>query len=262
MGKENETQSGFLETTSLIDFLYIDESRVDSLISQLRNGTLRSVTKTVGITEGSSVSGKLGVPSVLGGQYIHKNKSDEAAAENYDPYHNKIIQLLRDLDRPIQETVFGEYTGRLVNLKGKVKIRDIKSLKSLFPVMLRNKKMFEIPSNIAPILKGASDLIQVFDDSIELTITLMNETRVSGSLKDKGLAIRQSDLTRTYGVELPGDWYVMGILDSIVPYNKANLPKQNQAIETIIDQYTDTMRKLYAEAAYSIIPILIFREIK
>ena len=56
MGNENQTQPEFFEGSALIDFLYVDNERVDSLISQLRNGTLRSVTKTIGTSEGSSVS--------------------------------------------------------------------------------------------------------------------------------------------------------------------------------------------------------------
>lgn len=261
MGKENETQSGFSETTSLIDFLYVDEARVDSLISQLRNGTLRSVTKTVGTSEGSSVSGKAGMPPLLGGQYLHKTETDESAAENYDPYHNKIIQLLQDLALPVKEAVEGGYTGRLVNLKGKVKIRDIKSIKSLIPIMMKNRKTFGITGDIAPTLKGMGDLIQAFEDSIDLTVELTNQIKISGSLKEQGLSIRQSDLARTYGVELPGDWYVMGILDSNTLSSKTNTQKMGQSIETLIEQYTDAVQMLYAQAPYSIIPILIFREI-
>lgn len=58
MGKEDKTQLELPESSSLIDFLYVDKERVDSLISQLRNGTLRSVTKTIGTSEGSFMSGK------------------------------------------------------------------------------------------------------------------------------------------------------------------------------------------------------------
>ena len=48
MGEENKAQSELFESKTLIDFLYIDNERIDSLISQLNHGTLRSVVKTMG----------------------------------------------------------------------------------------------------------------------------------------------------------------------------------------------------------------------
>jgi hypothetical protein len=260
MGKENETQSGFSETTSLIDFLYIDEARVDSLISQLRNGTLRSVTRTVGTSEGSSLSGK-GNLQIASGKIKHENKSKESAAEKYDPYHNKIIQLLQDLSLSVQDSIEGIYSGRLVNLRGKVRIRDIQSIKALFPLMLKNQKLFGVTKAIVQTLKGISDFVQVLNDSIELSVELQDGIRISGNLKENGLSVRQADLARTYGAELPGEWYVMGILDYTPRQNRAFTGPKIQSIENIIDQYTDTVRALYSESAYSIIPVLIFREI-
>ena len=80
MGKEEQTRSEFSES-QLIDFLYIDKSRVDSLISQIRNGTLRSVTKTIGTSEGSFVSVEGGIPTVVSGKHEQSQNSLEQAAE-------------------------------------------------------------------------------------------------------------------------------------------------------------------------------------
>ena len=81
MGEENKAQSELFESQTLIDFLYIDNERVDSLISQLRQGTLRSVTKTIGASEGSSASG--GVNAPISGKIEHSNLSNETASEKY-----------------------------------------------------------------------------------------------------------------------------------------------------------------------------------
>ena len=48
MGEENKAQSELFDSKTLIDFLYIANDRIDSLISQLNHGTLRSVVKTMG----------------------------------------------------------------------------------------------------------------------------------------------------------------------------------------------------------------------
>lgn len=47
MNEITTKQKTSITEKSLIDFLYVDETRVDSLISQLRDGTPRSVVKMV-----------------------------------------------------------------------------------------------------------------------------------------------------------------------------------------------------------------------
>ena len=54
MGQINTADSGIPKAKTIIDFLYVDKERADSYISQLRQGTLRSVTKTLATDEGSS----------------------------------------------------------------------------------------------------------------------------------------------------------------------------------------------------------------
>ena len=53
----------------------------------------------------------------------------------------------------------------------------------------------------------------------------------------------------------------MGILDSNTLSSEPETQNMDQSIETLIEQYTDAVQMLYAQAPYSIIPILIFREI-
>ena len=93
MGTKEAVETNFSDAQDLIDFLYIDKERIDSFISQLRNGTLRSVTKTIGTSEGSSLSTK-GSIEVVQGIWEKRNESNEKAAEEYDPYHSQIIQLM------------------------------------------------------------------------------------------------------------------------------------------------------------------------
>lgn len=113
MGKEDKAQLELSESSSLIDFLYVDKERVDSLISQLRNGTLRSVTKTIGTSEGSFMSGK-GNIEVVSGKIGSKNKTKEEASEEYDPYHSQIIGLLNDLSIPPLQSLPSLCSGKLV----------------------------------------------------------------------------------------------------------------------------------------------------
>ena len=62
MNEITTKQKTSITEKSLIDFLYVDETRVDSLISQLRDGTPRSVVKMV---EDSTIVARLSRPKSM-----------------------------------------------------------------------------------------------------------------------------------------------------------------------------------------------------
>ncbi|MCH4095040.1 MAG: hypothetical protein LKE88_00100 [Acidaminococcus provencensis] len=124
MNEITTKQKTSITEKSLIDFLYVDETRVDSLISQLRDGTPRSVVKMVEDSTGSTKSGKADA-KLVAAEYKSENTATKSAEENYDPFHNKIIQLLHDLSLPIQKTLNEPFSKKLVILNGTIKIRDL-----------------------------------------------------------------------------------------------------------------------------------------
>ncbi len=261
MGKEDETRLELPESSSLIDFLYVDKERVDSLISQLRNGTLRSVTKTIGTSEGSFMSGK-GNIGVASGRIGSQNKTKEEASEEYDPYHSQVIGLLNDLSIAPLQSLPPVCSGKLVCIHAPIKIRDLHSIKQLMPVIEKNQKFFQLPNdrNIKGIIKAMISMIQSMDDSIELSIRF-ESTLISGTLREGCLSIRQSDLNRTYGIDLPGQWYILGILDSHSHNDSSHTDSTPDSIESAIDACTEAINQLYSNAQYGIVPILIYREI-
>lgn len=259
MGQENEANTEFPEKSSLIDFLYVDKERTDSLISQLRNGTLRSVTKTIGTSGVSSVSGKVNT-GILNGTYGKNDKDEESAAEQYDPYHSQLINLLNDLNIVPLEKLPDKCSGNLVLLYAPVTIRDIASIKAILPTITKNQSMFGIArKETRNIFKIMNDMIQQMSNSISLSINY-RDININGTLKESGLSIKQDDLMRTYGVKLPDKWFTLGILDSTDTF--INDASQTKSIEDAIDMYASAMNKLYSQALYKIIPVLIFRIIK
>lgn len=261
MGQETNTQSEFSENSSLIDFLYVDKERVDSLISQLREGTLRSVTKTIGTSEGSSLSVKGSAAGILSGNYKHNNISTGTAAEQYDPYHGQLLKLLNDLSiPPLSQLPPIPCAGRLVVLESPIKIRDLHSSKALMPLVTKNFTIFKIPQNkeLRTTLKLMNDMIQVMDDSIELSLPIF-DTLINGTLREGCLTIKPADLNRTYGIELPGTWYTLGILDSIALQDDSL--KETSSLEDFIDICSASLNQMYSTSQYSIIPIMIYRVI-
>lgn len=258
MGKEKQTRPEFSES-QLIDFLYIDKSRVDSLISQIRNGTLRSVTKTLGTSEGSSVSVKGSIPSVVSGKHEHSQGSLEQAAEKYDPYHSQILALLNDLSIAPLAELPEHAIGQLVILNATVNIRDIRSIKAVTPIIIKNRRMLKIPSdkNTNEFFRLIEDLVKQMDDAIDLTANF-NGHAIKGVLQESSLCLKPADINRTYGVQMPGSWYILGILDSAVQPTE---PSSADSFESAIDAFTNAIRQVYSQPPYTIIPILIYRVI-
>lgn len=96
MGQSKTSNAQYGESVQvepeLIDFLYIDDARVDSYISQIKNGTLRSVSTTNATLQGSSRSAGIGLDFKLANAHIgggEKINNTVSATENYDPYHKK-----------------------------------------------------------------------------------------------------------------------------------------------------------------------------
>jgi hypothetical protein len=258
MGKERTTEPRLSETASLIDFLYVDKERVDSLVSQLYHGALRSVTKTTSIAQKTQKSVKGEIP-VLKGRYSNENKDTSEAAEQYDPYHSQLIQLLNDLSLPIIDALPYHCIGNLMLIRAPIQISDLHSLKRIFtnvektPSVLGPTNIKETKANI----KMVNGLLSMLDDSIGLSLIFDNHL-IKGTLREGGLSIKQSDLNRTYGISLPGEWYILGIVDSNC---HTQLPSNSPAIETIIDTMSNAVNAVYSSSQYSIIPILIYREI-
>lgn len=259
MGQINTADSGIPKAKTIIDFLYVDKERADSYISQLRQGTLRSVTKTLATDEGSSFSAK-GNTVVVNGEYKKDTKTSENAAEQYDPYHSHLIQLLEDLNiQPLRELVPG-MESKLVLLQGEIAIRDVTTMQTLLKIINQSKmlgsKMGKEPRQI---MKMFTEILGQLPASIFFSMNF-DETNINGTLKPSALSIQQGDLMQTYGAQLPGEWYVLGILDSIKTpaFDK---PPTVASIEDAIDVCTFLTNSLFTTSTFKIIPILIFRPV-
>lgn len=259
MGTESNTQSSIPETQEIIDFLYVDKERADSFISQIRNGTLRSVTQTVGTSESSSISGK-GSAGIVGGSVQHGQTSNDSAAKQYDPYHSQLLDLLNDLDIHPLSSLPEADVGQLVLLNCPIAIRDAATMRILLSITLKNKWMMPPLKDKATrnVMNMVSDLLQQMPDSISLSLNF-HGLSITGTLKESGLSISQSDLMRTYGAQLPGEWLVLGILDTALPVEPPT--DSVQSIEDAIDLCSSATNKLFSSSLLKIIPILIFRPV-
>lgn len=261
MGTEEQNETRISEKHEIIDFLYIDKERIDSYVSQIRNGTLRSVVKKQGVSEETLTNGKVNSAVLSGGREYSRGSAEEAS-EQYDPCHSQIVQLLNDLGIVPLDQLPAKCDGELVMLNANIAIRDIASVKSIMPFFLKHSKTFGLPTwkNDQSMLKVMNEIILQLPDFIGLSV-YFDGIQINGTLNARNLTIKHTDIVSNYGTRLPGEWYVLGILDSALEIENME-DKGIDSIDSIIDAYTGAMKSLCSSSVYKIIPILIFRQIK
>lgn len=242
----------------LVDFLYLDIPRLDSYISQIQNGTLRSVSKTIGTNQGSSVLGTVGVNIGVNANVNYKSNetSTENATENYDPFHSRFIELFNALN--LNNIDFNtQYVGQLGMLKSSVTIRDLKDMASVLPVLADNKVLSaELTKDTKSQLKAMGQLFNALNPAIDITLYTGGKV-ASGTLKREYLSISITDLIKNYGNSLPGEWFTIGIFDT--PSSSITPPAVDQSIESVVDMYSSTVNGIYASADLRVTPIAVFR---
>lgn len=83
----------------LIDFLYIDNQRLDSYISQIDTGVIRNISKTNGLNRGNSVTADMGINAGVRASYSYKSdySLSEIAAESNDTLVVTPVAIFREL---------------------------------------------------------------------------------------------------------------------------------------------------------------------
>lgn len=267
MGKDNLDQQQPSEPIQikpeLVDFLYIDSERVDSFISQIKNGTLRSVSKTNATLQGSSSNA--GVEAnikILKGSIGAKEQIDNSVSstENYDPFHKQVIDLINILEYDeINPTESNE--AKLGFVTGRVVIRNLSIFTELVPVIFTHKTVFGVTAREAKNnINAMSDLIKASPSTIDFTITTSDGSKVSGTIIEEYLKIPMGSILKNYGTTLPGNWVVIGMFDTTTPQLSSD-PDTESTVEGLVDTYSDTLKNFFAASTTKVIPLIIFRTI-
>ena len=267
MGQTNDNQQQSSEPiqtkAELVDFLYIDSQRVDSFISQLKNRTLRSVSKTNATLQGSSNSSEITVDAkVLKGSFSGSEQTDNtvSSTENYDPFHKQVIDLINALQydeinpNGYNEAQLGFVTGHIV-------IRNLSIFTDIVPVVFKHKNVFgALDKSAKENLKAMVDLINASPSTIDLSVSTDAGDMISGTIIEEYLNIPIGSILKNYGTSLPGKWSVIGIFDTSTPKLVTNDAEQ-VTVESMVDTYSETMNKFFASSITKVIPLVIFRVI-
>jgi len=257
MGTKENQEMEPCQEMPLIDILYKNSYRVDSLSAQLLEGTLRNVKRKQTTLQGSSSSVNGSIKVVSGNSSSKKNegKSIEYNIENHD---YAIINLLSVLDLPEYTVKPENPIGKLIHFCGQISIRSFKEMATVLPIIMNNKDLFSIPKTDKNFKKALETMLDLLPMGIEVEVLLDDETAICGSLKEEYMLYTYPEISITYGTHLPAKWHIIGILDDGSPVKK--IP-QNQ-LRAGIDQYTESIKAMYASnSGYNIMPILIYREL-
>jgi len=130
--------------TGLIDFLYKDLSRIESLFAQLFHGSLKEIAATESFGTSSSNTFKAGLHAVEGSKTSEKQKID-TLEKRIDPHDQKILDILKYLNLPqVSYNLPSNPIGQIFLIKGNINIRDYQTIKNAIPIILSS---FTIPNS-------------------------------------------------------------------------------------------------------------------
>lgn len=263
MESTQAAESSFSPIKEVLDFLYIDEDRVNSLISQINNGTLKEVNQTITATSTTKEQIKFG-PNIVNKTDQETNASTSSALRKFDPYHAQLIELLNNLSIPITDKIPSKILGKLILIKAIIRIRDSKNIKTYLSIFDAKGDPFKLKiqnDKLIKIKQAVNLWTNLRNDAVTLTAKCADEY-MTGILNPKYLKIRSSDLNLLYTETLPGDWLILGIADTIAQtpvYIKGD--DKAVSIDQALTELNRAFNTINEIGKNTIIPIMIFRPV-
>lgn len=254
------------EKITLIDLLYRDLSRIDSFYAQIHKGFVREITK--GRAESSATTTEIaGNAYVVQGHRTSESNTSRSLEEHIDPHDQRIIDLLDILDIPPLSSLndIPSSENNLVLLKGSLAIRDYKTIKEAVPLLLDSSIISQPQTQNKKEARETKKLIEsifkLLPFGLELELTLSDNNAMLGMLDPDYMMQKSGDLLMLYGNYLPGEWYVLGVIDKRKPSRSYN--NSDNDLRSAVDMYANGIREMYNSdnKTIPIVPILIFREV-
>ena len=265
MGNEKTGEPIISEKEKLIDFLYIDQEKIDSFLSQIQKGALRSVKKTNGVTQGSSISGEASIPQLAKGTVVNNNQDKDDLEQQFDPYHSQILELIEHFNLPVLEELPDFSNGDILLLESAISIRNLDTIRQMLPLAKKHKKVMGLQQanfkSTEAIFSFVEDILGIMPLSIDAEITLKSGQIVHGPLKESNLSIKTHDLFRAYGTQLPGNWFVLGMIDRKEEVIAQPSQQNDLTLYQFVDQISSGMATFCSSGSVQVTPILIFRTV-
>jgi hypothetical protein len=275
---------------SVYDFLYQDVRRVGSLLAQFHpEGLLQSTKRTESVQDSygsnENQTGAVNVGVVKGAISTTETVAQaslNSAERAYDPLWQNSIALLTFLQNQsyLQRSLEAARIGQTVLISGELEVFDTSFFLKAFSDPHNTKQATQILTGSTPQTPKARAEEKATLDKISAGVKLLSrfplevqallqtsKSSVWCVLKSACLETTPTNLFLEFGSTVPGEWSILGILDSF--------PDSETSSRVVdVDREGDTifavMRKLdrlsghlgRPSSAYGVTPILIFRRVE
>ncbi|HHD7737804.1 MULTISPECIES: DUF6414 family protein [Providencia] len=283
-------------TVSLYDFIYLDKPRIYTLLAQLSiDGVQQSLKKINGEKSAETTEKKMegkGNLGVAAGAVASSHKTTEDASELIESMHDvswsspmQLLDVLSELNI-IHRGTDGANIGSVILARGGIRIFDVISLRKAIPVLGALAGFQQNNSNLPPKAKKAkrskvdihdieieagvtigmmSGLLDLVDDSLQVDLFEHNGNQTWMTLSSSGMTINSSDLALKYGSQIPGEWYVIGIVDALPDWESGqfmNIPEDMNPLKSGLYEMLDSIRNSMGRRAgsYGVTPLMVFRK--
>jgi len=292
--------------SSAYDFIYHDGRRIASFLAQFDpSGLLTQLTQGKSAHRSSSetndfqtAGGIPGVARIEGSDSLAVSKSvEQEISRVYDPTWANAREFLNLLQSNglIERNLGSAELGQFVLLQGTLSVYDLDlvgkmwNLKSVKRMM--NASLPQIPSvsksqknnpQVKQMLVSAhraksqaeqglelfSELAPHLPHTVQAIVRNGSHDEIWCTLARDGLNMTTSDILLKHGMNVPGTWAVLGILDAAPDHEDHNSISDelgpNDMVAGIFRAMAPLVRQLFGrpESAFGVTPLLIFREVE
>lgn len=270
MGKKNGKKENKYQ---LIEFLYKDKNYIDSLYAQIFQGDLQKVSKNSQSKEltTNQLSGGIGL---ISGQVDSSSENAEEIQMEIHPHDSKILKLFEELEVNNCNVISESILNGLNKFHGRIEITDYDITKSQFDIMNRSgfmdmalgmanesnddEDIFSIASEYN-ISKATfiNEIIQLQPSGCDMVLTLSNKDIVLVPIIKEFLTMNVVDILRVYGHNIPGEWKIIGIFNSM-----GKSEYSNKIFSSITTFQKEITKSFSTQPSYVLKPIIIYRVLK
>ncbi|KVT68896.1 hypothetical protein [Burkholderia ubonensis] len=262
----------------LYDFAYLDRGRVDFYFAQLFEDGVLTQTKRTAKDSSTETARMGGSVKIFSGDYTGADLVERGLERLFDPSWLAPVEVLNRLDELqfVHRDLAITPIGGLFLVSGEMSIIDIRMLKELWPDIGEMVLHDEINAqDLAP--KAKQKAISEGKKSYETIAKVLRNlphaiqaTFISGSdllwstLRSESMLINPDDLALKHGAQIPGQWYVLGVLDAQPGETSVPLNNHSSSLDQAMTQMLSALRGLMGRptAAYGVTPIAIFRAVR
>lgn len=302
-GKASKVEQGEQVTDSVFDFLYHDGRRIGSFLAQFdQSGLITEIKQGESVTKGAKRGFKLEAGAqvaLLGGGNLGFERSPgeaggESIERSYDPFWANARMFLDVIDEKglIQRDLSTAAIGQFVLVKGWLSIYDLLMFQEAWKLpslqrMIRSGMALTKPTgNMTSAQKAAAkeqkdqtdmvlDLIQIMPHAVHASLVSSDGSAqfIWCPLKQEYMVTPASELVLMHGVQVPGEWAVLGVLSAHpdfagieqvnVQADAAPVGMMNSMVGQASNAIAPLVRLALGRpgAAAAITPLLIFREV-